>query len=62
MRWFIYVVFFVLFIGITFFGLGPVMFSDGSNQERFITFLIVLLIFVILTMLLIYMIKKLNRY
>lgn len=62
MRWFIYVVFFVLFLGVTFFGLGPVMFADGSNQERFIAFLIVLLIYVILTILLICMIKKSNRH
>ncbi|KGR90342.1 hypothetical protein CD30_12295 [Ureibacillus massiliensis 4400831 = CIP 108448 = CCUG 49529] len=62
MRWFIYVVFFVLFLGVTFFGLGPVMFADGSNQERFIAFLIVLLIYVILTILLICMIKKSIRH
>nr|WP_106779061.1 hypothetical protein [Lysinibacillus timonensis] len=60
MKWFIYVIFFVIFLGITFFGLGPILFADGSSQERLLTFLIVLLIYVLLSILLIYMIKKLK--
>lgn len=61
MKWIIYVIFFVLFIGVTFFGLGPVLFADGTFNERMITLLIVFLIYVILVILLIFMIKKMNR-
>ncbi|KGR77762.1 DUF6954 family protein [Ureibacillus manganicus] len=61
MKWIIYVIFFVLFIGVTFFGLGPVLFADGSFNERMITLFIVFLIYVVLVILLILFIKKLNR-
>ena len=30
---------------ITFFGIGPVLFADGSDQERLITLMVVLLIY-----------------
>lgn len=39
--------FVALFILITFFGIGPVLLADGSDKERLITFLVVLLIYVI---------------
>ncbi|HWL25905.1 MAG TPA: hypothetical protein VNR38_19495 [Ureibacillus sp.] len=61
MKWMIYVIFFVLFIGVTFFGLGPVLFADGSINERMITTLIVFLIYVVLAFLLIFFIKKINH-
>ncbi len=61
MKWIIYVIFFVLFLGVTFFGLGPILFADGSLNERMITLFIVLLIYVVLIILLILLIKKMNR-
>lgn len=39
------ILFMAVFLLITFFGIGPVIFADGSNQERLITFLVVLLIY-----------------
>ena len=41
------IVFVALFLLITFFGIGPVLFADGSDRERLITFLVVLLIYAI---------------
>ncbi|CAM5223842.1 hypothetical protein UACE39S_00553 [Ureibacillus acetophenoni] len=61
MKWIIYVIFFVLFVGVTFFGLGPVLLADGSLNEKMITLFIVFLIYVILIVLLILFIKKRNR-
>lgn len=52
MKWFIYTVFIVLYLGVTFFGLGPVLLADGSAQERVVTLAIVILIYVILTVIL----------
>lgn len=39
------ILFVALFLLITFFGIGPVLFADGSDRERLITFLVVLLIY-----------------
>jgi hypothetical protein len=41
------ILFVALFLLITFFGIGPVLFADGSDRERLITFLVVLLIYAI---------------
>lgn len=49
MNWLIYAIFIFLYLGVTFFGLGPVLYADGSTQERMITLGIVILIYVILT-------------
>lgn len=49
---------FVLFALVTFFGLGPVLFADGSTQERMITLTIVLLIYVALTAITYLMFRK----
>jgi len=38
----------ILIILVTFFGLGPVMFADGTMRERVFTFLVVLALYVIL--------------
>jgi len=43
-----YIIIFLLFILITFFGLGPVIFADGSMIERVITLIIVLLLYLLL--------------
>ena len=39
------ILFVSLFLLITFSGIGPVLFADGSDRERLITFLVVLLIY-----------------
>lgn len=57
MKWFIYFVFIILYIAVTFFGLGPVLLADGTIQERFMTFGVVLGIYAFLT-LLFYMWRK----
>jgi hypothetical protein len=49
MKWFIYFIFIILYVGVTFFGLGPVLLADGSMQERLMTLLVVIVIYVILT-------------
>jgi membrane protein DedA with SNARE-associated domain len=36
------------FILVTFFGLGPVLFADGSMGERLVTLLVVVLIYLLL--------------
>ena len=41
------ILFVALFLLITFFGIGPVLFADGSDRELLITFLVVLLIYAI---------------
>lgn len=46
------ILFMALFLLITFFGIGPVLFADGSDRERLITFLVVLLIYAVWFMLL----------
>lgn len=40
---------FVLYVLVTMFGLGPVLFADGSQQERMITLAVVMVIYVALT-------------
>jgi membrane protein YdbS with pleckstrin-like domain len=41
------ILFVALFLLITFFGIGPVLFADGSDRERMNAFLVVLLIYAI---------------
>jgi len=40
---------FVLYALVTMFGLGPVLFADGSQKERMITLAVVMIIYVALT-------------
>lgn len=49
MKWFIYFIFTILYLGVTFFGLGPVLMADGSRLERTLTFMVVIMIYAILT-------------
>ncbi len=37
-----------VFILVTFFGLGPVLFADGSLNERILTLVVVILIYLLL--------------
>lgn len=55
---FFYVTISILFILVTFFGLGPVIFADGSTSERVITLIIVLLVYTLITSVVVYFIKK----
>lgn len=58
MNWLVYLIFGVLYLGVTFFGLGPVLLADGSTEERIITLVIVIFIYVLITALLLYWRKK----
>ena len=60
MKWLIYIVFIMLYLLVTFFGLGPVILADGSNLERIITFAFVLVVYLFLTIILQFLIKKIN--
>jgi hypothetical protein len=53
MKWLIYFIFIIIYMGVTFFGLGPVLFADGTIQERVMTLGVVLGIYAFLTILLI---------
>jgi protein-S-isoprenylcysteine O-methyltransferase Ste14 len=44
----IYVILVILLLLLTFFGLGPVLFADGSNTERMYTLLIVIVLYLLL--------------
>lgn len=61
MNWLIYIIFILLYLLITFFGLGPVLYADGSNEERMITLAIVVVIYLILTISLRFILKKIKR-
>lgn len=45
-----YTIIIIMLMLVTFFGMGPVLFADGSSQERLITFLVVLFIYVLLVL------------
>lgn len=46
-KFFINIAFVSIILLITFFGLGPVLFADGSKIERTLTFIIVLILYVL---------------
>lgn len=50
MRGLIIFVFVCLYAALTFFGLGPVLFADGSMQERLITLTVVIVLYILLTL------------
>lgn len=47
-KWIWYIVLFAVFLLVTFFGIGPIVFADGSRSERIITLTVVILLYVIL--------------
>lgn len=49
-KWIVYITFFSIYFLITFFGLGPVLFADGSNNERLITTLIIIVLYILTTL------------
>jgi Na+-driven multidrug efflux pump len=48
MKIYFYVLIGIAFILITFFGVGPVLMADGSTNERLITLLVVIILYVLL--------------
>ncbi|MDM5333736.1 hypothetical protein QUF56_10905 [Ureibacillus composti] len=61
MKWLVYLIFIILYIMVTFFGLGPVLMADGSSQERFITFVVVVIIYIVITFFLVLWRRKVNK-
>lgn len=57
---FIYTLFIIAFILITFFGIGPVLLADGSSTERGITLAIVILAYVFLILAFRYVRKRIK--
>jgi purine-cytosine permease-like protein len=57
-KFLIILVFICLYLLVGFFGLGPVVFADGSMQERLITLAVVILIFAVLTYVFIRLLKQ----
>lgn len=53
MKWFIYAWFIILYLSLTFFGLGPVLFADGGKLERIWTLLVVMALYLVITLFLI---------
>jgi len=60
-KWIGYIVFIILFALVTFFGLGPVLMADGTLQERLLTLVIVIIIYIILIYALRYWLKRINK-
>lgn len=56
-----YIIFSALFLLVTFYGIGPVVFADGVMSERLFTLAIVIIIYVILFALFRYWKKHLNK-
>lgn len=53
-----YVIIIIAFMLITFFGLGPAIFADGSSSERAFTLAVVIFLYIILGILIRYFIKR----
>ena len=61
MKLVIYIVFAILFMLVTFFGLGPVLMADGSAGERVVTLAVVIVLYVLLALLLRFLIKRIKN-
>ena len=61
MRWIIYILFAILYLLTTLYGLGPVLLADGSFRERMLTLAAVLLVYAALTWWLRSLVKKLGK-
>ncbi|NLY85294.1 MAG: hypothetical protein GX077_02950 [Tissierellia bacterium] len=57
-----HIIFIILFLLISFFGIGPVLMADGTSEERILTLIIVLLIYGIWFLLYRYFIRKMKKY
>lgn len=60
MKIFLYTITAIVIILVTFFGLGPVIFADGSMSERILTLIVVILIYLFLGWVIV-KIRKYNR-
>jgi hypothetical protein len=58
----LYVLFAILYLLTTFFGLGPVLFADGSAKERILTLIVVLLIYTAITVWMRSLLKRLGKH
>jgi hypothetical protein len=58
----LYVLFTILYLLTTFFGLGPVLFADGSAKERMLTLIVVLLIYTAITVWMRSLLKRLDKH
>lgn len=61
MKILIYLIFIILYLLVTFFGLGPVMLADGSDTERTITLAVVMAVYIVITVVFTYIIKRINN-
>ncbi len=61
MKLVIYIVYAILFMLVTFFGLGPVLMADGSAGERAVTLAVVIVLYVLLALLLRFLIKRIKN-
>jgi len=57
----LYILFAVLYALTTFFGLGPVLLADGSDRERLVTLVVVLLIYAAITFMLRILLKRRHK-
>ncbi|MFD1019846.1 DUF6954 family protein [Thalassobacillus hwangdonensis] len=48
MKWLVYTSFIIVFLAVTAFGIGPVVFADGPTDERILTLIVVLVIYAML--------------
>ncbi|WP_438497335.1 DUF6954 family protein [Paenibacillus sp. IHBB 3054] len=62
MRVLLYMLFAILYLLTTFFGLGPVLFADGSAKERIFTLIVVLLIYTAITVWMRSLLKRLGKH
>ncbi|MEK5029450.1 DUF6954 family protein [Paenibacillus sp. FSL M7-1046] len=62
MRVLLYVLFAILYLLTTFFGLGPVLFADGSAKERILTLIVVLLVYTAITVWMRSLLKRLGKH
>lgn len=60
MKSLINIIFIVLFLLVTFFGIGPVLLADGVFSERMLTLGIVILIYIVLGFIYRFLIKKIR--
>lgn len=61
MKILIHIFFIVLFLLITFFGIGPIIFADGVFSERIYTLIVVLIVYGIWTWLYRLLLKRVNK-
>ncbi len=61
MRLAVWILFVILLLLVTLFGLGPVILADGTANERFETLAVVIALYVILALLLRFLTKRLKN-